>query len=103
MHLNVVRSFYNMIPQIFGNIPTSHHFDRKPHGKQIIGIFTEHLTVKEISPPSDCLSEDQSRQCCIHEAERIKLLKLTVYKDRNKSHNHAAINGKSAFPQVEDA
>ena len=48
------------------------------------------------------LAEHQSRHTDIRNLQKLLLLHPAIYPQRNKSRNHRAINGQSAFARVKD-
>ena len=100
MHIDVIRPFRNMGGNILRNIPGTYRFHRKLHGKKAGIVFAEHLTVHEIPPAPDCLSQNQPGHTGVAHKQRILFFNPAVDEQCDKRSNDTAVNCQTAVSQL---
>ena len=79
-YLHEIGSLYHVVLHQLSDLVISNGFHRKSHGQQAVGIFTESLSVGEISPSAKDLSKDKSVHDGVTEQKEVLLFDLSVYK-----------------------
>lgn len=66
-------------------------------------VLQPNALVEEVAPASDALSQQESDADNIQQGQELHLAYLCHQKSCQKAADDAAVNGESAFPDIEDA
>ncbi len=102
MNLDIIRPLLHVGQNRSGNVPLPHHRHRQPHSQNVVCVFPENLPVGEVPPPSDYLTQNQSRHRGVHHKKGFLLFQPRIDKQSGKPANHAAVNGKPALPDIKN-
>ena len=102
MHLDVIGSRLHVGGNALADIRCAHHGDRQTHGEQVVRIFAEDLSVKEVAPAAQNLSEDKAEAYRIKKQEWICLFLFAENENCDDGQDDTAIDRKAASPQIEN-
>ena len=104
MHLYVVDPVdrLKVCPHFLGDLVLTHSRDRKLHRKEIVRVFPEGLAVKKVPPSADDLPDRDAHRDRVENEADGNLLDLRHDKNRQRTGDDAAVDRKSALPDVEN-
>ena len=102
MHLHEVFSFGHMSHKLGLFISLADRIKRKPHGKDICCVLSEHFPVKEIAPAAYGLPEYQSRHGGIGQHKSVEFLPFCEYKCGKECAYNTTVDCDAALPYLKD-
>ena len=102
MHLNIIGSRLHMGGNALTDVGCAHHGDGQAHGEQAVCILAENLSVKEVAPAAQDLTQDQAEADVIQKQIRICFFESAEYKYSNNGQNDTAVDRKTASPQIKN-